>query len=598
MKGDYCKPNNHFGIVLLLLIMLCGCSDYGNIYSDKAFSSTGIQEDIPNAVEVYITAISSPSEAKWSDAKEVISSRMRIFAGEFGCFIEDRGDVLYIAADKDMFVSADTNTIMKYFIINPVRVGLYLPDLSEIEYLDDEDIVSADLEVSQKSEESRIQITLDPDTVVRLNDVLEKETLEFAFSIGNICYDVPIERDEKNDCVLYLKNESDERFLALQYYDITNPMPYVDTALHIYPNVTWEEPKSSSTSGQLSRSKLVEPVTEVVFSYWSNGLSEDKYDDLLSVLKKRLDALDCEYAVGRCYEDDQVIIAFGKDCPDNYTLQILGSNAVVSSLLNYEKTAYEKLPAAENSETNERYISIAEDKTSGRPVVDFSDYSKEMLYDLTTEAVQSKEAISILVNDYPLGYCKPENVVSDGRLVLDEVLPECDFRDCSSLISLIVCNQDDSEMSSLSIPRELSINDQYICNGSLKREPLQKWSYFATMSDGMMKTLSADVPRLFRISASNRIGFYLKAHQGNTLVQDFIRDINKILEYYPCSKCPFKEMFFCLCDEEETQLCRVFLSAWSFSDVHISMVNYYVEEMDVFSEELEHVCDEGIIHYD
>ena len=122
MKRDYCKPDLHFGIVLLLLIMLCGCSDSGNIYSDKSFNDTGIQEDIPNAVEMYITAISSPSEAKWSDAKEVISSRMRIFAGEFGCFIEDRGDVLYIAADKDMFVSADTNTIMKYFIINPVRV--------------------------------------------------------------------------------------------------------------------------------------------------------------------------------------------------------------------------------------------------------------------------------------------------------------------------------------------------------------------------------------------------------------------------------------------------------------------------------------------
>ena len=111
------------------------------------------------------------------------------------------------------------------------------------------------VENNTKPEESLIRVTLDSDTAVRLYDVLENENVEFAFSIGSTCYEMPIERDANDDCVLYLKNVSDERYLALQYYDLKNPMPYVDTALYFYPTVTWEEP-SGSTAGQLSRSEL------------------------------------------------------------------------------------------------------------------------------------------------------------------------------------------------------------------------------------------------------------------------------------------------------------------------------------------------------
>ena len=583
-------------LFLILLIMLCGCSNPEKDYSEESYNSEAVKE-IPNAVQMYLMATSSPSEATWAEAKDVISSRMRVFAGESGCFIEDRGDVLFIVADKSMFVSDSIADTMMYFIINPVRIGLYLPETHKIMYLNDDDIISVDLENNTKPEESLIRVTLDSDTAVRLYDVLENENVEFAFSIGSTCYEMPIERDANDDCVLYLKNVSDERYLALQYYDLKNPMPYVDTALYFYPTVTWEEP-SGSTAGQLSRSELTEPVTEVVYSYKKNGLSEAKYDSLLAVLKKRLEVLHCEYALGKCYEDDRIIIAFGKDCPDNYTLQILGSNAVVSSRLKYDETNYEKLPAAENNGTYERYLFITEDTIRGKPVIDFSEYSKEVLYDLTTEAARSKGAISILINDYPLGYCMPEKVVSNGKLVLDKVLPEWNFTDCSSLISLITCNRDDSEMSNLSIPRELSIDGQYICNGSSNREPLKKWSCYETMSDALKKTLSADVPGLIRISADNEIRFYLKANQGKTLVQDFIRDINTILEYYPYSKCPFKRMLFCLCDEDETQLFKIIISTLPVSRVHIYLINNHIEKMDVFSDELDHICDEGIIHYE
>ena len=89
---------------------------------------------------------SSPSEATWAETKELISSRMKVFAGNFGCFIEDRGDVLFIAADKSMFVSDSISDTMRHFIINPVRIGLYLPEIYKIRYLDDEDIISVDLE--------------------------------------------------------------------------------------------------------------------------------------------------------------------------------------------------------------------------------------------------------------------------------------------------------------------------------------------------------------------------------------------------------------------------------------------------------------------
>ena len=60
MKKGFRKSEHQFCIVLFLLILLCGCSISESIdYSDKSLSNTAFQKDIPNAVEMYITAISS-----------------------------------------------------------------------------------------------------------------------------------------------------------------------------------------------------------------------------------------------------------------------------------------------------------------------------------------------------------------------------------------------------------------------------------------------------------------------------------------------------------------------------------------------------------
>lgn len=595
-------------LITMMIIIISGCSAPDQSYKEESFMGHAYYENIPDAVHMYVSATASPSAETWAEAKEEIMARMKVFAGGFAYWIEDRGDILYIVAEKAMFSDKSIDDTMRYFIIEPIRFGLYLPENYEFEFLNEDAIASVCIEGEEKSKKSRIRISLSPDAAHKLDEFLQNADTKFAFSLGSTFYEIPVECDENDNCVLYLKNEMDERYQALQYYDLTHTMPYVKTVLSIYPHVTWEELSTEGKTLQRFRSDLIGPVKEVIYGY-KNGdnfsISEVEYDNILSVLKKRLEVLGYEYALGECYEDKRVIIAFGNDCPDNFTLQMLGSNVEISLRIKYDDMAYKKTPSVVYGDERERYVSLSEEMPDGNPVIDFSEYGKEYLYNLTAEAAQSKNLISVLINGYPLGYNIPESAVCDGKLVLDAILPECNLGECSYLLSQIAHNNDGTEMLIESIPVELNIVEQYICDESLIREPLKNWSCYEGMEDTLQKALSAEIPRLVRIDADHTIKFYLRANQGKTVVQDYIHDINKILERHPYSKCSYREMEFYLCDSDDAVLYVVVMATLpDFSmksagnRVFIYSVNRNVEKMDPYKDELSRICDEGVIRYE
>ena len=593
-------------LIIMMIIMISGCSAPDQSYKEESFIRPAYNEVIPDAVHMYVSATASPFAETWAEAKEEIKTRMEVFAGEFAYRIEDRGDILYIVAEKAMFSDESISDTMTYFITEPLRFGLYLPENYDLKLLNKESIASVCIEGEEKSKGSRIRISLSPEDAHRLDDFRQNADIEFAFSLGSTFYEIPAEWDENDNCVLYLKNEMDERYQALQYYDLTHTMPYVKTTLSIYPHVIWEEPPTAGNTLQRFRSGLIGPVKEVIYGY-GDGLfiSEVEYDNTLSVLKKRLEVLGYEYALGECYEDKRVIIAFGNDCPDNFTLQMLGSNVEVSLRKKYNEVAYEKTPSVIYGAERERYVALSEEMPDGNPVIDFSEYGKELLYDLTAEAAQSKNLVSVLINGYPLGYSLPESAVCDGKLVLDAILPECNLEECSFLLSQIAHNNEGTEMLIENIPVELSVTRQYICDGSLIREPLKSWSCYEGMADTLQISLSSEIPRLVRIDADDTINFYLRANHGKTVVQDYIQDINQILESFPYSKCSFREMKFLLCDSDDAILYMVVMTASRYysmksaeNSVDIYSVNLNVEKMDPYRAELNHICDEGVIRYE
>ncbi len=591
-------------ITVMIVSMLAGCSDVNSNVREGSLAAHAYNQDIQNAVHMYVSLTSSSSEEEWAKAKEVIAARMQVFAGEFQYLIEDTGNILHIVAEEEMFSDEDIAYTMTYFITKPLRFGLYLPESMDFKFFNENDIVSVSLEDREASKESEIRIALNPGAETDWRQYLQQGTILFGFSLGSVFYEIPVELDENDSYVLYLKNEMDNRYQAVQYYDLTTPMPYVSTDLHIYPRVTWERPSEEGDSKQCLRSELISPAKEVVYRYDAT-LSIVEYNNILSVLKNRLAVLNYDYAIGECYEDKSVVIAFGEDCPDNFTLQLLGSNADISLRYKYDETEYNDTASVVYSEESNRKVTLSEDITSGSPVIDFSEYGKEYLYDVTDEAAQSNSPVNVLINSYPLGYSMPKAAVPDGKLIVDETLPDYNLQECLSLMAQITQNNEDPRIPDGKISVELSIEDQYICDQSAIREPLKNWSCYEGMSHIVMESLSEDVPRLTRVDAGKTLSFYLDANQGETVVRDYVQDINRILGHYPYSKCPFRNMEFWLCDSNNTALYVLIMStlpdfsgADSPNTVYMDLISRNAEKMEPYAEEFDAIIDKGVIRYE
>ena len=185
-------------VCLLWSSVLSGCSDIGNDSSKAADDSKSkIAEnvrkereipEIPNAVHMYVKAATNPSPEDWEDAKKRIASRLEILADDLAYYIEDMGDALYILADKSMFEGEIIEDVMKDFIIMPLRFGLYKPDEGEIRYFEPGELAEVNRVSDDNSKETEIEIGLASDNDSQLNEWLEFENIQFAFSIGTTCW--------------------------------------------------------------------------------------------------------------------------------------------------------------------------------------------------------------------------------------------------------------------------------------------------------------------------------------------------------------------------------------------------------------------------
>ena len=594
-------------VCLLWSSVLSGCSDIGNDSSKAADDSKSkIAEnvrkereipEIPNAVHMYVKAATNPSPEDWEDAKKRIASRLEILADDLAYYIEDMGDALYILADKSMFEGEIIEDVMKDFIIMPLRFGLYKPDEGEIRYFEPGELAEVNRVSDDNSKETEIEIGLASDNDSQLNEWLEFENIQFAFSIGTTCWATDISYDKKENVIHLDSQEMKERFRALIYYDLTTEFPKVRSMLYIYPQVTWIEPAHVSDSGQQSRSDLMGPVTEIVYGFTENPqVSENVFEKTLNILQERLEVFGCKFALGMSYEDKKVVVALEEPCPDKYPLLLLGGNQDVSLRVGYEETDFTGSETLNSVDSGEA-CNFSVDELTGKPLLEFSQYGNELLYDVTADAVEKDRAISVLVDGYPLGYIRPEKRIGDGKLLVDVPLIDGDINECVSFLSGI--------FGKARMPMPLILENTYMCEGESLRKPVKTGTAYENTENHIFESLTGAVPRLFRVEAKDKLVFYLRVDQTENLVQEYKRDINTILEAYPYPECSFREMGFYLCDEDDTYLYRVYINTiGDFSTVPFSKkvwiysFNSGIEEMDSYKDELSHITDEGAIHYE
>ena len=571
--------------VVVLGLILSGCgSMLSGSESVTNKDDSAMTRTVSNPVTVLLAPIDEYREEDWEQTKSVIMKRMEVFAHGDEYYIDDLDRLLMITAEQNIFSEGSVDDIFDDYISRAYRYGLCDSETGAIYFFEDTDIKS--IEMSDNNEEKRLKVKIVLQEYLNsdLDAILKKDTTEFLFSIGSSGESIPIQREKQNPNIIYLDSpERDDRYALIQYYDLTNDNPVISVRQMDFHEAEWEKDSSQMRKNLCSREELGDNITEFIYHYRKDELlSREKQEELLNILIKRLDILGYPYAIGENLEYNEIKVAFGGKVPGDFVNRLLGVNYVPSLRIGCRKEELYDQPVR-------LYMDSANVFT-----FDTSVCSNEILYTLTKDAQKDKGFVCVQMNNLPIGYSFIDTTVSDGHLLVDNILIDQD--DLNTVIDLYSLNEELPTI--LSCDGCLTYDCEVLADLSFQNNAYEE--YLNELKDSIKK----DIPQLDSISVElvgSSLDYCLKIEPDQKLVDTYVRCINEILTEYPYKTSPFSQIGFTLSDEHNNILYAYIIKRYEdpFSDedfIYGLQIDRNQVILDPYQDDLHSALDVGVKH--
>ena len=302
-------------------------------------------------VTIQLTPDEEMNASEYYDAREIIKDRFDILSDSEKYDFEVSDETINVKMPSDVFHGIDVGTVLRSYVTRPAELYV-LPELEE------EGEEAADISDGQKEEETEF-VHVSRDSIRELNvkegsageihlDRIDQEQygieeaeqykyIELVLSdetadqiqraygkqdayrlvqdveqdLGNYYYYALIGTDEQN--VFYIvdcwQEDNIYELVEYNYQHDTFTRPF---SINILLPTEWEKADDAGVRGQFQcdPGEVAKPCVTVQMSTYSEDISEGVEQDIITGLKKRLDALETPYAFGYAVDENTSSPAF------------------------------------------------------------------------------------------------------------------------------------------------------------------------------------------------------------------------------------------------------------------------------------------------
>jgi len=511
------------------------------IYADNhiaSFKFRGIQTET-----VVLIPDENMSAKEYQTAKEIISDRLNILAGEDNYLIqEDKDSNLTIITPLDIYHNKDVATIIKSFISRPARLFVSPIDGSPIEitpedFVDIEKyfgkadgIIPSEWNLPENEDYTYYELKLsDEKTEVLLNLMDNSNKINFYQDIDKYSPVLSLTCYYQASSKTFAFVEENDSFVTALKYNLSHDKFSLAFSVMGEIAAQWENASQSLMAGanQVNEDAIADPAVYLKYTTYLSDISKGQWYNVIADIKTRMDALEIPYAFGIANDNEHSFtIKIAKEQASFETSYILGTN-IINLMDVWKNSTYPFLDGLSIESLTDGTYSLK---------VKISEYSTERLTE-ATQATLNGSSHDLYLN---IGGCNLFKLSLSEPLTEDSILFTQFNRSENSQITtenLPFLNYIDSIITFTNLPTSYSLNSSYATteNGQIDLEyNLQNQSLFGLNQEN---NVTKEVKRLFpdctvtEYYESDFKSLDVTFHQD--LNTDFIKNtLNAIQEFY------------------------------------------------------------------
>ena len=304
-------------LITLLVLLLCAAGVFFFLQHRKQAQKNAV----PSYVDITITPTEDMGATEYYTALDIVKERCEILADGLDFTFETTNEETLISLPLEVFHGIEVSRILQCYVTRPI--ALYLYDGEEYYAIDRDDIASVTYKEGPHDgfhlnnyeivglEEGEEYQYLDLKFTNSLSDeckeLLEKDDLTLQLvqdaETSSVRYFYLIADDYSADGIQILDNYQYDNILNLIEYNYTHDTYSASFYFDIEYPIAWEDVEDETISAgknQCNVDDLSGPLIQLLFSTYKKPeeISTGEFQDTVSILKARLDALNIPYSFG------------------------------------------------------------------------------------------------------------------------------------------------------------------------------------------------------------------------------------------------------------------------------------------------------------
>lgn len=534
------KLRKYRGLLITGLVAVVAAA---GIYGYQIHKKNKIALEDATTVSIIIYAPDNMSASEYYDAVDVLKKRFDILAEGEGYRLDVEDDIIRVQMPAKVFHGMDVASTLRTRITRPIK--LYIGTLKSSERipitLDDIESLTmtngtnelfdlSDSELSSAEAYDYFSITFDDAVQAEIDEtfgaenpdlILMQDYAEFMHNYTGYY----LSADMANDCYHFVDDEQASNMNALVKYNYTHESFSTSFTFNIMDPVEWENVKEAAAPGvnQCDKDKVPGETVTVQYTTIQETMSDGEWTDTVTILKKRLDALQTPYAFG-----------YTTTGPYNITIRI-GTEKINSTLLqmligrnhNFDlQHPFYECPAP-SYQAVERIQN--DDGTYGLKVT-YSEYDTDNFQEaLTSIKANTNQKLYLTYSDFLLANCNVADQTSANEVVLNNLfafgLEQID-EEHVYLLDFIATFFTDTDL-----PYVYSMKSSRFSSNELEYDFPLSTTYMQDCEKLVEKLVLGMYPDATFSSSEKYINIYLDLEASERFPQEVITLVKKLMEF-------------------------------------------------------------------